>query len=107
MKEDSFDEFEPRLRGRTQKRRRPPQVRRDDDVVACDLGFRPSYKARREDRGERQWIIDALGDSYQDKLIDDVLRLVRGGKEATVYVCRAHPSAGVPLLAAKIYRPRK
>jgi catechol 2,3-dioxygenase-like lactoylglutathione lyase family enzyme len=36
----------------------------------------------------------------------DVLRRVKGGKEANVYCCRTHPSTGVDLLAAKLYRPR-
>ena len=31
---------------------------------------------------------------------------VRGGKEANVYCCKANPTLGVNLLAAKIYRPR-
>ncbi len=30
---------------------------------------------------------------------------VRGGKEANVYCCAAHPSTGLDLIAAKVYRP--
>ena len=31
---------------------------------------------------------------------------IKSGKEGTVYCCRAHPSTGFDLLAAKVYRPR-
>jgi RIO kinase 1 len=43
---------------------------------------------------------------YDDSLITDVLRMVKGGKEANVYCCQANPALGLDLLAAKIYRPR-
>ncbi len=39
-------------------------------------------------------------------MISDVLRDVKGGKEANVYCCRAYPDSGLDLIAAKIYRPR-
>jgi hypothetical protein len=40
---------------------------------------------------------------------DDVLRLLEGGKEASVYQCALSPNSpvGVPYLAAKVYRPRR
>ena len=56
---------------------------------------------------EHEWIMDSLGGFWQDGLITDVLYCVKGGKEATVYCCQAHPSMGVELMAAKVYRPRK
>ena len=40
-------------------------------------------------------------------MITEILYEVKRGKEATVYCCQAHPSTGVELLAAKIYRPRE
>ncbi len=50
----------------------------------------------------------AIFEAFYDKdLITDVLDIVKRGKEATVYCCKAHPSTGVELLAAKIYRPRQ
>ena len=39
--------------------------------------------------------------------ISHVVREVKSGKEATVYCCAAGPSAGVALLAAKLYRARE
>lgn len=66
-------------------------------------GFNPSFTGSKH---ERQWIMTYLGPFYEDQVILDVLRQVKGGKEATVYVCRANPVLGVELLAAKVYRPR-
>ena len=48
----------------------------------------------------------ALEQFFADGLITEVLYVVKSGKEATVYCCQAHPSTGVELLAAKIYRSR-
>jgi RIO kinase 1 len=43
---------------------------------------------------------------YGSGLIVGVLGPLRPGKEATVYVCEAHPSTGAQYLAAKVYRER-
>jgi RIO kinase 1 len=48
----------------------------------------------------------ALDFFYTEGLITEVLYTVKSGKEATVYCCQAHPSTGVELLAAKVYRSR-
>lgn len=48
----------------------------------------------------------ALDSFFADDLITEILHVVKSGKEATVYCCRAHPSQGVPYLAAKVYRSR-
>jgi RIO kinase 1 len=66
--------------------------------------FNPSFTASRH---EKRWIQEHLGPFFDDHLITDVLHTVKGGKEATVYCCRAHPSTGEKLLAAKVYRPRE
>jgi hypothetical protein len=51
--------------------------------------FSMTYKAARH---EHVWLSEALAPFFHDSLISDVLRLVRGGKEANVYCCRAHPA---------------
>ena len=69
--------------------------------------FNFTYHASRH---ERLWLVNSLGDFYEHQWLDDVLRLVKGGKEANVYQCRANASvAGLkqPLIAAKLYRPRQ
>ena len=68
--------------------------------------FNFTYNASRH---ERVWILDSLGKFYDEKWLDDVLRLVKGGKEANVYQCLAHGSVtGLEnaYIAAKVYRPR-
>jgi RIO kinase 1 len=65
--------------------------------------FNPSFKGK---RFEEDWLRESLGGFYFDHLIADILGQVKGGKEANVYRCSAHPQLGVPLLAAKVYRPR-
>ena len=51
--------------------------------------------------------LSSLGTFYDERLITDVLNIIKSGKEATVYCCQAHPSTGTKLFAAKIYRPRQ
>ncbi|MGH2520961.1 MAG: RIO1 family regulatory kinase/ATPase [Anaerolineales bacterium] len=56
---------------------------------------------------ERAYLFEQLGPFHGGKLITGVLRRVKGGKEANVYCCAAHPSTGLELVAAKVYRPRQ
>jgi len=65
--------------------------------------FQFTYKAA---RFEEAWLLDSLVEIAEHKWISDVLRKVKGGKEASVYLCKSGVSVDVPLLAAKIYRPR-
>ena len=73
------------------------------DAIGNEQVFSPTYQGS---RFEREMILNYLGDFYDTHLLSDVLQRVKGGKEANVYCCRAHPSTGAELLAAKIYRPR-
>ena len=66
--------------------------------------FRPSLNATSE---ERAYIEENLRPFFDAKVITDVTRRVKGGKEANVYCCRAHPATGLDLVAAKLYRPRQ
>jgi RIO kinase 1 len=65
--------------------------------------FNFSYSAA---RFEEWWLLESLGDFYEHKWITDVLRRLKGGKEASVYLCRSGPAIDAPLVAAKVYRPR-
>jgi RIO kinase 1 len=65
--------------------------------------FHPSFTGGRQ---EKEWILRSLRGFYVDEWFTDVLYRVKGGKEATVYCCRAHPSTGRALIAAKVFRPR-
>jgi RIO kinase 1 len=50
---------------------------------------------------------EALAPFFEKHLITGVRQTIKSGKEASVYLCEADPSTGVPYLAAKIYRPRE
>lgn len=88
--------------------------KRDPQTVKAELAAQPeaqsefdfSYHASRH---ERLWIVNSLGSFYEDHWLDDVLRLLQGGKEANVYQCAANPNSipGAEYLAAKVYRPRQ
>jgi len=65
--------------------------------------FAFTYKAA---RFEEVWLLDSLGYFYEQGWISDVLRKVKAGKEASVYLCRAGALVDAPLVAAKVYRPR-
>jgi RIO kinase 1 len=65
--------------------------------------FKFTYSAA---RFEEWWLLESLGDFYEHKWITDVLRRLKGGKEASVYLCRSGPAIDAPLVAAKVYRPR-
>jgi RIO kinase 1 len=58
-------------------------------------------------RFEAVWLRASLASFYEEEWISDVLASVKGGKEANVYRCQAHPNTGEQLLAAKVYRPRQ
>lgn len=58
-------------------------------------------------RYEGVWLSASLRSFFEQELIVDVQAQVKGGKEASVYRCQAHPRLGVDFLAAKVYRPRR
>jgi RIO kinase 1 len=74
-----------------------------DDTSDIELGFQTTYQPSRYEAG---WLLSSLYSFYDEGLITDVLSLVKGGKEASVYCCQAGPATGAKLLAAKVYRPR-
>lgn len=49
--------------------------------------------------------LDALGELIESLILDEVLGVIKSGKEATVYLCRGFQGEP-PLLAAKVYRDR-
>lgn len=55
---------------------------------------------------ESGWMLDSLGPFYEQKWISDVLRLIKGGKEASVYLCKSGQGVPDPFVVAKVYRPR-
>ena len=68
--------------------------------------YRFTYQASRH---ERTWILDSLGIFHDLQWFSDIICLVKGGKEASVYQCLPGPDSPVSgkYLAAKVYRPRR
>ena len=95
---------------RQRKELRKPRTRRQSEVpqwiaeqIIGEDEFTPSFACS---DNEQALLRDALGGFYHDHIVSDVLARVKGGKEANVYCCLAHPATKVDLLAAKIYRPK-
>jgi RIO kinase 1 len=92
-------------------RAQPNRDRRLADMVelrreapGAGVFFRPSLTAT---DNEMAWIIEHLEPFHTAKVLTDVTRRVKGGKEATVYVGQAHPQTGLDWMAVKLYRPRQ
>jgi RIO kinase 1 len=56
---------------------------------------------------EKEWLLSSVSELYEQNWFEDILAMVRGGKEASVYLCRTPPNMEKALLAAKVYRPRR
>ena len=77
-----------------------------EELAAADEDSGDFIKTYNASRHERVWIADALTHFYHQQWITDILRQVKGGKEASVYLCEGHPNAPLEFMAAKVYRPR-
>ena len=77
------------------------------DFIDDAAAWVPTYARALDPRHhERTWLIESVSQFYRDNTITDVVRRVKGGKEANVYCCTGHPATGMELVAAKLYRPR-
>jgi RIO kinase 1 len=86
-------------------RKQPPgAVAHAEAQPQLEDGFRTTYQPARY---EGPFLQESLQPFVTQTLIDDVLALVKGGKEANVYLCQAAPHLDVRLIAAKVYRPRQ
>jgi len=110
--EEQFDPERIERQARRQRKTRPaarPKKDRAEEVsevaddAGLEAGFVPTYQPSKYEAG---WLLESLASLYDQQLITDVLALVKGGKEASVYCCEAHESTGEDVLAAKVYRPR-
>ncbi len=63
----------------------------------------PDVPARFANRESDAADMRAIQEFIDEALIIEVLNVIKSGKEATVYRCRAHPSLGAPFAAAKVY----
>ena len=93
--------------GRTAKKRESSRHEKDAKlfVRAGEAAgeFKFTYKAA---RFEEAWLLDSLIEIAGQQLISDVLRKVKAGKEASLYLCQSGSNINAGLVAAKVYRPR-
>jgi len=110
------DNFDPMRFDRQARRKRKPKARHTpkkqeetileeiaDTTGTLEGGFETTYQPSKYEAG---WLLESLRPFYELALITDVVAQVKGGKEASVYRCKAHESVGIPFVAAKVYRPR-
>jgi RIO kinase 1 len=93
-----------RVDPRRKKTRRQTIQELAEQTASLEDDFRITYQPA---RFEAQWLLQSLRPLYARDLIEDVLALVKGGKEANVYLCRGPQATGSRLLAAKVYRPQQ
>jgi RIO kinase 1 len=97
-------QYRPEKVGRKRKTRfdRSHLVEQEDEIREYDF----TYKASRH---ERSWILDSLGMFHDMQWFSDLIRIVKGGKEASVYQCVSGRESSVDkkFIAAKVYRPRR
>lgn len=117
--EDQYEHYENQFRqkngNRQQRRARKPKARHQPkkaykDIIEAvvddspvELGIETTYQPGRFEEG---WLTESLRPLFEQALIIDVLARLKGGKEASVYRCEAHPAVGARFMAAKVYRPR-
>lgn len=113
--EDYEARFDPMLSDRKARRQRKPKAHHQPkkarqavieeivDSTVNESSFKTTYIPGKFEEG---WLLESLRPFYDRGLITDVLARVKGGKEANVYRCAAHPETGLELVAAKVYRPR-
>ncbi len=109
------DEFDPAQRDRKARRSRrvkpngavkkstPEMIAETAELIGLEGGLVTTYTPAQH---EAAWLMASLRGFYEQELISDVEALLKGGKEANVYRCTAHPATGREWLAVKVYRPR-
>ncbi len=76
-----------------------------DDIDPEQERLRGARSVEEDDKTVEEVLLEHLTPLIEDKLISEIIRPIKSGKEAVVYCCRAHESLGGELIAAKIYRP--
>jgi RIO kinase 1 len=96
-------------RKRKAKPRHEPKKKQNEvvqelaDDTGISGGFQPTYKPSKH---EAEWLLQSLEAFYYQDMITDVVAVVKGGKEASVYRCKPHETLDAEWVAAKVYRPR-
>lgn len=109
--DDDFEQYGDRQQHRLRKHKPNYQPKQAAEQVVADIAgpdvredFEFSYRGSKH---EREWILNSLGNFYDEHWLDDVVSLLKGGKEANVYRCLGNSTTQVEYIAAKVYRPRQ
>jgi RIO kinase 1 len=106
--DDDYEEYaDPHLHRHEQQAPQRAPVKVAEEIVTQDDSHKSFDFTYHASRHERWWLLDSLGGFYEEQWINDILRMVRAGKEASVYQCQGTASSGAALIAAKVYRPRQ
>lgn len=100
---DESGSREKRISQKRESKRKEQEARLFIRAQEISREFQFTYKAA---RFEEAWLLDSLVQIADHQWISDVLRKVKGGKEASVYLCKPGDAVKSPYVAAKIYRPR-
>lgn len=79
----------------------------DPDRVEAQEKLRRATPKEEENLTVEEVLLASLDPLIEDRVLLDAVRPIKSGKEAVVYLCRAHPSLERELVAAKIYRPHE
>jgi RIO kinase 1 len=113
--EEFAAEFDPMQSDRRERRKRKTKARhvpkKSYQAIVNELadetgiagGFETTYQPSKH---EAEWLLQSLQAFYYQDLISDVVAVVKGGKEASVYRCAGHSTLDKEWVAAKVYRPR-
>ena len=96
-------------RNKSKEVRKPKRLRAERlaELIEQDDSIKEVAFTYQGSRHEREWIANSLTNLYEAQWFGDVLRQIKGGKEASVYQCLGNNTTGEAYIAAKIYRPRK
>jgi RIO kinase 1 len=106
---EDFRDDKPRHLGSRKKVNRPISRKiavesTDGQGSTDDASYPFTYHASRH---EKQWLMASIKQFHQEDWIEDILKMVRGGKEASVYLCTRPTGSNPQWIAAKVYRPRR
>jgi RIO kinase 1 len=88
----------------TQPRKTGNKEHEPDTLLILEAQKKFSYQASRFEAG---WLMESLAEFYQNHWIDDIHHMIKGGKEASVYLCQSKVPGSPAWIAAKVYRPRR
>ncbi|MFM8426259.1 MAG: hypothetical protein ACKOBL_13910, partial [Chloroflexota bacterium] len=86
MNEDGQDSARKRISVKRESKRKEVEAKLFIRAQEIAKEFQFTYKAA---RFEEAWLLDSLTEIYEHQWISDVLRKVKGGKEASVYLCKS------------------